>query len=151
MDSQNHRKQRFPIPCNIPNWRKLRIEKHSKFSLLQRKAREIFGANISRSILIRADEYVHFTLDVYRYTDPLNLKMLRSQVLNDFLVGLNRLRNWRSESVEYTLDCELLHRVCQMRSTTRKNHMCNRAVYSCICLSVSRFAPSFFSKAVLKN
>lgn len=52
-------------------------------------------------------------------TDLLNLKVLRSQILDNLLVGLDGLRDRRPEPVEYTLDRELLHRVCQMGSTTR--------------------------------
>lgn len=45
--------------------------------------------------------------------------MLRPEILDDLLVGLGGLRDRRPEPVEYTLDRELLHRVCQMGSATR--------------------------------
>jgi len=60
--------------------------------------------------------YAHLS---YIDTDLLNLKVLRPQVLDDLLVGLDGLRDRRPEPIEYTLDRELLHRVCQIGSTIR--------------------------------
>lgn len=57
-------------------------------------------------------------------TDLLNLKVLRPEILDDLLVGLGGLRDRRPEPVEYTLDRELLHRVCQMGSATRGGITC---------------------------
>lgn len=55
----------------------------------------------------------------FAVTDLLNLKMVRLEILDDLLIGLNGLRDRRPEPVEYTLDRELLHRVCQMGSATQ--------------------------------
>lgn len=57
-------------------------------------------------------------------TDLLNLKVLRPEIFDDLLVGLGGLRDRRPEPVEYTLDRELLHRVCQMGSATRGGITC---------------------------
>lgn len=45
--------------------------------------------------------------------------MLRPEILDDLLIGFGGLRDRRPEPVEYTLDREFLHRVCQMGSATQ--------------------------------
>ena len=92
-------------------------------------------------------------------TDLLNLKVLRPEILDDFLVGFSGLRDRRPEPVEYTLDRELLHRVCQMGSTTQggshvqsppsvyKITARNSKIWLAVApLSLSFFAPGSFAE-----